>query len=199
MLSSSRAGTAASTEGGLACVPEGCPPPHRHERACVRACIVLQTPLSPRRAMFRKESRGESRHTIAGTSNSDRWLRGVGFAVVRQLGSGPLSSHPARPMLGGMRAWRSTMPDMLLGRRVQPTVLMERRRVSCLEATNAHCCCCSCVHVSVSWYSPIRPLSRRAWQLLLPSSILVLACGLIEEEEHIRPHCACPHGQQAHV
>lgn len=74
----------------------------RRTATSVRACIVLQTPLSPRRAMFRKESRGEPRHTIAETSNRDRWLRGVGFAVVRQPGSGPLSSHPARPMLGGM-------------------------------------------------------------------------------------------------
>ena len=37
--------------------------------------------------------------------------------------------------------------------------------------------------VCVSWYSLIRPLSRRAWQLSLPSSILLLASGLIEEGE----------------
>jgi hypothetical protein len=46
------------------------------------------------------------------------------------------------------------------------------------------------VPVCVSWYLSIRPLSRRAWQLLLPSSNLILASGLIKE--HFKPHCKWP-------
>ena len=81
---------------------------------------------------------------------------------------------------------------MVAGERVQPTVMGSE---SCGAAARVP------VYGSTARKlpSPIRPLSRRAWQLLLPSSILLLASGLIEEEQHIRPHCACPHGQRAHV
>ena len=93
MLLSSRAATADSTEAGLACVPEGWPA-HCHAR------ILLQTPLSTRRAMFRKESRRESRHRIAETSKSDRVQEEWGLGA--SAGSGPLSSHPLlHPMLFG--------------------------------------------------------------------------------------------------
>jgi hypothetical protein len=81
---------------------------------------LLQTPLSPRRAMFRKESRGESRHTIAETSNSDRWRRGVGSCGGASAGLWP-AFEPSGAS-NAMRVWRSTMPEVLLGRRVQPAM-----------------------------------------------------------------------------
>ena len=95
---SSHAGTADSTEAGLARM-------HAFLKAgrltATRVRALLQTPLSPRRAMFRKESRGGSLDTqlpkrVIVTDSNEEW----GFGCVSWTGSGPLSSHPAaHPML----------------------------------------------------------------------------------------------------
>jgi hypothetical protein len=88
-LAASHAATADSTEAGLFLV-------------ATRTLLLLQTPLSsPRRAMFRKESRRESRHTIAETSNSDRRThRGQRDSETSKWGS--CVSWPAREPLNPM-------------------------------------------------------------------------------------------------
>lgn len=79
---------------------------------------------------------------------------------------------------------------MLAGERVQPTVMGSR---SCGAAARVP------VYGSTArtLLSPIRPLSRRTWQLLLPSFILIVAsCGLIQDHSTAFPTAAddgCPH------
>lgn len=86
--------------------------------------------------------------------------------------------EPSGGASNAMRVWRSSnMLLLLLGRRVQPTMVMvmvaemERRRVSYLDATtNARAAARVPVSVSVypgTSYSPIRPLSRRAWAIVV--------------------------------
>lgn len=66
--------------------------------------LLLQTPLlPPRRAMFRKESRRESRHTIAETSNSHRQAYAQRATRQRDNQSGvSCVSWPAREPLNPM-------------------------------------------------------------------------------------------------
>ena len=89
MAQLSHAGTAASTEAGLACVPEG----------WLAACIAADPALTKEGNVSQRDLE-ESLDTqlpkrVIVTDGDEEW----GLAVVRQLGSGPLSSHPARPML----------------------------------------------------------------------------------------------------
>lgn len=111
-----------------------------------RVRALLQTPLSPRRAMFRKESRGGSLDTqlpkgVIVTDSNEEW----GFWV-RQLDWLWPAFEPSGGASNAMRVWRSTTaPNMLLllllGRRVQPTMVMvmvaemKRRRVSYLPTS----------------------------------------------------------------
>ena len=95
---SSHAGTADSTEAGLArshaCVPEGWPA-HCHACACIAADPALTKEGNVSQRVLEESLDTQLPKRVIVTDGDEEW----GLAVVRQLGSGPLSSHPARPML----------------------------------------------------------------------------------------------------